>query len=101
VVAGSDGRNALADALDDAGAFVAEYRRRVARRIGARRRVEIGVADAACNEADERFAGAGLVELHLLHLERCAELLQDGGADPHSGIALAMISVTTAVFASA
>jgi hypothetical protein len=42
-----------------------------------------------------------LVELDLLHLERRAELLQDGGTDSHSGIALAMTSVTIAVFASA
>src|SRR5438045_754914 len=101
MVARRDGGDSLADTLDDAGAFMPQHGRRVSRRIRAGGRVEIRVADAAGHEADERFARARLLELELLHLERRTELLEDGGANPHAGIALAMISVTTAVFASA
>ncbi len=45
--------------LDDAGALVAEHGRRVAGRVGARRGVEVGVADAAGDEPHEHLAGRG------------------------------------------
>ena len=83
VVAGRERRDVRADLLDDAGALVPENGRRVAGGIGARRRVEVGVADAAGHEADEHLARARLGELDLLHDERRAELLEDGGADLH------------------
>ena len=70
--------------LDDAGALVPEHGRRVAGRVGARRRVEVGVADAAGDEADEHLARARLGELDLLHDERLAELLEYRGADLHA-----------------
>ena len=76
-------RDALADALDDAGALVAEHGRRVAARVGARGGVEVGVADAARLEPHEHLARAGLGEVDLLHGERLAELLQDCGAHLH------------------
>jgi hypothetical protein len=47
VVAGRHRRDVLADRLDDAGAFVSEHGRRIAGRVGAGRRVQVGVADAA------------------------------------------------------
>ena len=84
VVALGERGDALADALDDARALVAEHRRRVAGRVGARGRVEIGVADAARDEPDEHLAGPRLGEVELLHLERRAELLEHGGADLHA-----------------
>jgi hypothetical protein len=47
VVAPSDGADALAHGLHDARAFVPQHRRRVARWVGARSGVEVGVADTA------------------------------------------------------
>ena len=41
------------------------------------------MADAARDEPDENLTLPGLRELELLHLERCSELLEDGGADLH------------------
>ena len=70
VVAGLDQRDALADGLDDACALVPEHRRRVAGGIGARRRVEVGVADAAGDEANKRLARLRLGELELLDGQR-------------------------------
>ena len=64
---GSSEVDAVADALDDAGALVAEHRRRVAGRVGAGGRVEVGVADAAGDEPDEHLAGLRLGQIELLH----------------------------------
>ena len=36
--------------------------------------------------AHERLTRLRLGEVELLHLQRCAELLQDGRADPHAPI---------------
>ena len=83
VVAGRDRRDAVADALDDACALVAEHGRRVAGGVGAGGGVEIRVADAAGDEPDERLSRLRLGELDLLHRQRRSELLQDGGADLH------------------
>src|SRR4051794_12191389 len=74
-----------ADRLDDARALVAEDRRRIARRVGARRGVHVGVADAAGLQPDEHLAGLRLGEIDLLDHERRAELLQDGGSHTHAG----------------
>ena len=76
-------RDAVADLLDDAGAFVPEHGRRVAGRVGAGGGVEIGVADAAGDEAHENLAGARLGEVDLADRERRTELLEDGGSDLH------------------
>ena len=83
MVARRERRDALADALDDARALVAEHGRRIAGRVGAGGGVEVGVADAARDEPHEHLARLRLGEVELLHLERRAELLQHGGADLH------------------
>ncbi len=83
VVAGPHARHPLADRLDDAGALVAEHRRRVAGRVGSAARVHVRVADAAGREPDEHLAGARVGELHVLHHERLAELLEDSSPNPH------------------
>ena len=83
VVAGRDVGDALADGLDDARALVPEHRRRVARRVGARGRVEVGVADAAGLEAHEHLAGLRLGQVDLRDVQRLAELLQHGGTHLH------------------
>ena len=41
------------------------------------------MADAAGHEPDERLAGARVGEVDLGHVQRLAELLEDGGADLH------------------
>ena len=81
---GASDATPVADLLDDARALVPEHRRRVARRIGARRRVEIGVAHAARDEPHEHLARPRLREVDLLHDERLAELLEHRGADLHA-----------------
>ena len=67
---GRDERDAVADALDDAGALVAEHAGRVAGRVGAGGGVEVGVADAAGGEPDEHLARLRLGEIDLLDDER-------------------------------
>ena len=74
VVAGRERGDAVADALDDAGALVPEHGRRVAGRVGAGGGVEVGVADAAGDEPHEHLAGPRLGQVDLLHDERRAEL---------------------------
>ena len=72
-----------ADLLDDAGALVPEHRRRVAGRVGAGGGVEVRVADAAGDEANENLARPRLGEVDLLDDERPAELLENRSADLH------------------
>ena len=55
---------------------MAEHARGVARRIGARSRVEVGVTDAA-GQAHEHFALLRLGQLDVLDDERRAELLEN------------------------
>ena len=57
VVARLDRRDALADALDDARALVAEHDRKRALRILARQSVGVGVADACVVDLDADFVG--------------------------------------------
>ena len=83
MVARPDEADVRADGLDDAGALVSEHARRVAGRVCSRSRVEIGVADAAGGQPDERLPRFRLGELDLLDGERLPELLEHGGADPH------------------
>ena len=80
MVAGRDERDAGPDPLDDARALVPEHARRVAGRVGARRRVQVGVADAARGEAHEHLAGLRLGQVDVLDDERLAELLEHRGA---------------------
>jgi hypothetical protein len=63
---------------------VAAHCRRVARRIGARRRVEIRVADSARGEPHQDLAGTRLRQLDVLHDEGLPELLEYGGTHPHA-----------------
>jgi hypothetical protein len=64
---------------------VPEHRRRVAGGVGAGRREQVGVANAARDEADEDLARLRLGEVDFLYLERLAELLQHRGTDLHAG----------------
>ena len=70
--------------LDDAGALVREEGRRVTGGVGARRCVQVGMADAARHEADEHFTCPRLGELDLLHDERPTELLEHRRANLHA-----------------
>ena len=85
MVTGHDGADAVADLLDDTRAFVPEHGRRVAGGVGAGRRVQVGMADAAGDEAYEDLASLGLGQVDLLHLERLTELLEYRGPDLHAG----------------
>jgi hypothetical protein len=95
VVAGRERRDAVAHALDDAGALVPEHGRRVTRGVRSRGREEVGVADAAGDEPDESLARLRLGELHLPHGERCAEVLQHRGAHPHPAIVFGTLPAQT------
>ena len=83
VVADRERADAVTDLLNHARAFVPEHRRRVAGRIRARRGVEIGVADAAGDEANEHLARTRLGQVDLAHDERRSELLENRGSDLH------------------
>jgi hypothetical protein len=83
VVAGLDESDVLTHRFDDTRPLVPENRRGVARRVGAGRGVEIGVADAAGDEPDEHLPRLGLGKVDLLDRQGTAELLEHGGADPH------------------
>ena len=83
MIAGREAGDALADRLDHARALVAEHGGRVAGRVGAAGRVEVGVADAAGGEAHQHLARPRPVELDVLDDERLGELLEYGGADLH------------------
>ena len=61
-----------------------EHRRRVARRVGARGGVHVGVAHATGRQPHEHLPRSGPVEVDLLDDERLPELLQHGGADLHA-----------------
>ena len=83
---GRDERHAVADTLDDARALVAEHARHVAAGIRSGGRIEVGVADAAGDEPDERLAGLRVGQLDVLDDEWRAELFEDGGAYLHAVI---------------
>jgi hypothetical protein len=83
VVARAHQRHAVTDLLDHAGALVPEHARRVAGRVGAGGGVQVGVADAAGDEADEHLAGLRLLQVDVLDDEWLAEFLENGGADLH------------------
>ncbi len=84
VVTGHDAGHPAADVLDNAGPLVPEHGRRVAGGVSAGSGEEVGVADAAGNEANEHLAVPRLGEIELLNLERGTELLQDCCARLHS-----------------
>jgi hypothetical protein len=83
VVAGPDERDVGPDRLDHSGAFVPEDARRVPGGIGPGSGVEIGVTDAAGDEANECLPRLRLGEIDLLHGQRSTELLEDRSADLH------------------
>ena len=84
VIAGGNERDAFTNALNDACTFVPEDAGRVARRISAGGRVQIGMADATGGEPNEYLARLWLGEIDLLDDERTAELLEDCCADLQS-----------------
>ena len=77
--------DAVAHALDNARAFMPKDGRRVAGGVGAGRGVEVRVADAAGDQADEHFTCLRLLERDLLDDERRPELFQHCGPNLHAG----------------
>ncbi len=75
--------DAGSDGLDDARPLVPEHRG-TGRGRGAVDRVQVGVADAARVDADERLAGVWRVEVELGDLEARAHVGQHGRTDLHS-----------------
>ena len=83
VVALLDRGDARADVDDDAGALMAEDRRKQAFRIGARQRELVGVADAGRLDLDQHLAVARTVEVDLHDLQRLSGGDGDCGAGFH------------------
>src|SRR5207244_3370972 len=79
--------------LHDAGPFMAEHGRRVARRIGAGGRVQVGVADPAGDEPDENLARIRLREVELLNRQGSAELLENRCPDAHAPIIVEPVAI--------
>ena len=86
VVAGRERVDARSDPLDDAGAFMAENGRCVARGVGAGSGEQIGMADPARDEPDEHLSRLRVGQLDRLDLERSAELPEDCGLNAHRRI---------------
>ncbi len=72
MVALAQGAHAGADVDDDAGALVAEDRRKDAFRVGARERVVVGVANAGGLDFDEHPTGPRPIEIDALDKQRGA-----------------------------
>jgi hypothetical protein len=83
VIAFPDAGDALADVDHDAGAFVAEDRRKQPFRVSARQREFIGVTDPGRLDLDQHFAFAGPLELNSRHFQRLSSSDGDGGANIH------------------
>jgi hypothetical protein len=81
------GGYARADIDDDAGALMAEDRRKQPLGVGARQGEFVGVADAGRLDLDQHLAGARAVELDGGHFERLAGAEGDGGANIHGLLA--------------
>jgi hypothetical protein len=81
VVARLQRGDARSDRLDHSCALVPEHARRIPARVGTGRRVEVGMADAAGDDPNERLALLRLLQLDVLDDERLPELLQDCCAD--------------------
>ena len=86
VVAGLEQGHAGTDGLDHPGPLVTEHGRRITRGVDAGGGVEVGVADAAGDQAHQRLALLGLGQLELLNRERLPELLQHRRAHSHRAI---------------
>jgi len=83
VVALGDARHAASDIDDDAGAFVAEDRRKQALRIRPGEREFVGVADPGRLDLDKNLAVLGTVELNLLESQRLSGFERDSSASLH------------------
>ena len=77
------GRHAGSDIDDDAGALMAEDRRKQTLGVGARKGELVGVADAGRLDLDQHFAGARAFELDRGHFKRFAGAEGYGGANIH------------------
>ncbi len=83
MVADRDRGDARPDLADDAGALMAEDRRKDPLRILALERVGVGMADAGRHDLDQRFARLRPVEIDLVDLQRRVRRDGDGGAGLH------------------
>ena len=99
MVARRDVRDVGPDLLDDARALVTDYGRHRAG-VDPLRGVQVGVANAARDHADQDLAGARGVELELLHDERLPELVEDGGSHGRPPAARAVFTVVRSICGS-
>src|SRR5262252_9046203 len=83
VVALGDACHAASDIDDDAGAFMAEDRRKQALRIRPGEREFVGVADPGRLDLDKNLAVLGTVELNLLEAQRLSGFESDSSACLH------------------
>src|SRR5260221_10235942 len=78
---------------DDPGAFVAEYRRKQALRIGARSRKLIRVANPAGLDFHQDFARSGTVQINGDDFQRFTGSDGDGGFGLHETISLGLLAI--------
>ena len=84
VIADPHRGDVLADRLDDAGALVAQHEGPIEREAAvAVDDVQIAVADAGGNGADQHLAAPRLVDVDLLDRQRLVHLAEDGGCHLH------------------
>ena len=75
-----------AHCLDHARTFMAQQERAIEREASvAVDHVQIAVADAGGDGADQHFAAPGLVDVDLLNRQRLVHLAEDGGCHFHGG----------------
>ena len=82
MVALFDVADARADAIDDAGPFVANNRGQVDRLVAAHG-LPVGVAEAAGGDFDPDLAGAGLADFDLRYIQPALGGVEDGGLHFH------------------
>ena len=84
MVAGAHGRHVLANRLDDAGALVAEHDRPVGREAADTvDDMQIAVADAGRDGADQHLAPRWRVDIDRFDRQRRVRLAENGGFDLH------------------
>src|SRR6266536_1466592 len=85
VIARREAGDVFADRLDDAGAFVTEYRRQ-RRVVIAVTPVLVGLAHAAGDDPDQKLVRPRIGQLHLLDAELAKSLARDGSGDLHGAV---------------
>src|SRR6266516_493277 len=94
MIAGRQGTDRAADAMDHAGALVA-VNRRIGRSEIAVAAVQIGLAHAACHNPDDHFDRARIAKFQFIDDEGSRAFTDDGGGDLHPKLSEAGAKLST------